>query len=334
RFDPRSMPYRSLCEFLTKQAHLLESAAVLLRSTVANARERRNDDQLSHPLPTELLYLIFTYLISDRALECNTDLVHASHVCRRWRTAALGNSSLWTLFDVNGSRRMHDKAQAFMERSGDKLIDVYCSRGPRRISVPPILEGLLPVSKKSHLILSLIINRRDELMAPLFLQSIWAEGFASHLRTLHILGSENIPERHGDPFASIAVNGLRMFEENISGDPRWTPTPLLRSLRLHGFHLHWNSPAYRNLTELELRIPDVEPPSQRQLLRILKACPDLRRLDLRLSGIAGPFVAAAHRVWDVSLPNLDTLSLNMPPPASIATVLEHLILPPTTRYSL
>ncbi|KAG8830898.1 hypothetical protein FRC17_004113 [Serendipita sp. 399] len=59
---------------------------------------------LFHPVrsvPVELLAQIFGMVVHDRRYTAFRDAVTLSHVCRAWRSAAIGHSSLWTTIKMN-----------------------------------------------------------------------------------------------------------------------------------------------------------------------------------------------------------------------------------------
>ena len=82
---------------------------------------------LTSNLPIELLQLIFGYCTESEDLPVGShrtfpSWIAVTHVCSRWRAAALNCSPLWTLINTNtmGKRWI----EAFLERSKSSLIDV------------------------------------------------------------------------------------------------------------------------------------------------------------------------------------------------------------------
>ncbi|KAH9915781.1 uncharacterized protein BXZ73DRAFT_54144 [Epithele typhae] len=326
------MAHDALCDFVDKHAPVLERSAAVLQHVVRVARQRRNSEQLVHRLPPELVSRIFTDLVSENTPEGDQNLVTATHVCRRWRLIALDDSSLWTGVNVVATRKHEHQAVAFIERSANRLIDVKFFGFMGLLNVLRMALGFRRASR-AHRIRSFVVGHRDENVVPTLMWTIAGSWYATHLHTLHILGTDSILDPEMERFASV-VSGMEAFDCVPAEDLEWTPTPALRSLRLHGYHLNWKSRVYRNLTELELRTPDAYPISQKRLLEILKACPDLERLHLLLADPDEPFVETGDFIWDVSLPKLVKLDLHMISPGSVAKILEHLVLPPTTRYQL
>ena len=70
---------------------------------------------INRRLPPEVLGIIPSFLVRDR------DRIIATHVCRHWRNAFLSTPSLWNR--ISSSRRL-EKTEAYLERSGDTLLDV------------------------------------------------------------------------------------------------------------------------------------------------------------------------------------------------------------------
>jgi len=73
---------------------------------------------INRRLPPEVLGIIPSFLIQDR------DRIIATHVCRHWRNAFLSTPSLWTR--ISAFEHL-DKTEAYLERSGDTLLDISIS---------------------------------------------------------------------------------------------------------------------------------------------------------------------------------------------------------------
>ncbi|KAK0245535.1 hypothetical protein EDD85DRAFT_21757 [Armillaria nabsnona] len=75
-------------------------------------------------LPHELLALIFSTGLRDLLSDAHRPLLALiCSICRHWRDVAIGASELWTTIHISSERRL-PAAQAFLERSKDRLIDV------------------------------------------------------------------------------------------------------------------------------------------------------------------------------------------------------------------
>ena len=88
---------------------------------------RRDTPAIASTLPVELLQMIFSYYTEFK--DCYAGVyrtcpawIAVTHVCRRWRAAALDYSSLWTSISTDTLGKGWIKA--FMERSDPSLIDV------------------------------------------------------------------------------------------------------------------------------------------------------------------------------------------------------------------
>lgn len=87
----------------------------------------RNVLNTASNLPVELLQLIFSYYTEFKDLSVGSyhacpAWITVTHVCRRWRAAALNYSSLWTV--INNDTLGKGWIKIFMERSNPSLIDV------------------------------------------------------------------------------------------------------------------------------------------------------------------------------------------------------------------
>jgi len=73
---------------------------------------------INRRLPPEVLGIIPSFLVQDR------DRITATHVCRRWRNTFLSTPSLWTRISAFENP---EKTEAYLERSGDTLLDITIS---------------------------------------------------------------------------------------------------------------------------------------------------------------------------------------------------------------
>ncbi|KAI0694173.1 hypothetical protein C8T65DRAFT_57902 [Cerioporus squamosus] len=290
--------------------HRLAKSAAARRATVAS-REAPVDIT---SFPIELLSELFSYLAWTRPLE--TDLVVATHVCRLWRIAALGNPLLW----AHVSATSLSKARAFFERSKFAPLNVH-------ISSPDDVEAMLNLLRSnSARVRSLHVETSD---LPTTAQCLL------HLSQMHVPILESLrldgPQQLSDPSTMRILHTL----QSRCGQEHWSScTPLLRHLHIRSLGIPWEAPLYQNLSVLDLRAPGMPPPSIIRLLDILRQCPDLESFALQTPMLSESSVLATDREGMVYLPLLRTFHLVGPPPARITEILEHLTLPPTTRYSL
>jgi len=73
---------------------------------------------INRHLPPEVLGIIPSFLVRDR------DRIIATHVCRHWRNAFLSTPSLWGRISTF---RHSEKTEAYLQRSGDTLLDISIS---------------------------------------------------------------------------------------------------------------------------------------------------------------------------------------------------------------
>ncbi|PBL01305.1 hypothetical protein ARMGADRAFT_1073600 [Armillaria gallica] len=75
-------------------------------------------------LPHELLALIFATGLRDLSSDAQRPILALiCSICHHWRDVAVGASELWTTIHISSERHL-PAAQAFLERSKDRLIDV------------------------------------------------------------------------------------------------------------------------------------------------------------------------------------------------------------------
>jgi len=73
---------------------------------------------INRHLPPEVLGIIPSFLVRDR------DRIIATHVCRHWRNAFLSTPSLWGCISAF---RHSEKTEAYLQRTGDTLLDISIS---------------------------------------------------------------------------------------------------------------------------------------------------------------------------------------------------------------
>ncbi|KZV70302.1 hypothetical protein PENSPDRAFT_734792 [Peniophora sp. CONT] len=248
-------------------------------STVASIRD------LTSVLPTELLALIFRYLVAlhpkdyqeynptdPRPLQ-PLDWIHISHVCRRWRTIALDSPQLWCrLFPKMGSAH-----EAFIQRS---------KNAPLLINGSLLKHQVIPADE----LLPSLLEQRDRIQA-LHLYDMYVDtlsklslGFTGHWPRLTSLDLSC--------FALVGAEELPKLPNNI-----FIETPNLQSLRLVGidFPCGSGSPSLRTL--------DYSAKPQKYFL-----LPPRSRADV--AGIVGTLS---------QMPELRTLHLNLMEPATNPT---------------
>ena len=102
-------------------------------------------------LPTELLVEIFRHARADSAFEAYAEIYHypvaLSHVCRHWRTVALGAPTLWANIDVleYHTKEARETARIYLERSKTCPIFLtwFAESEESRIDVPAVIKDLI-----------------------------------------------------------------------------------------------------------------------------------------------------------------------------------------------
>ncbi|KAI0648332.1 hypothetical protein C8Q79DRAFT_925264 [Trametes meyenii] len=308
------MPYGALCEVIDLCVPRLQNSVGAITDAVLHLQSLRNAGARVQRLPPELLVRIFSYCVwtsrEDR------DLITVTHVCRQWRAIALNNATLWRTIFVTSLA----KAEAFVQRSKRALLDVEY-RGS--IPVRDFMPLLSSVTKRLR---SLIVEV-DDTMTIGYIMGRFDIGPPPHLETLHLVGKiGSVSDRQ---FVKMIRGGMAVFlvHDNIF-------MPSLRSLRLSPICVPWQTDIYSRLSVLELGTPDMVPPSEQRLLEILRQCPGLETLRLDFRDQCLPLAPKDDPGWIVSLPLLATFSIRSLLPASIASLLSHLTLPPSTRYEI
>ena len=291
-------------------AQLSDQGASSRRTTFAS--HEATADITSFPI--ELLSELFSYLAWTRPLQA--DLVVATHVCRYWRIAALDNPLLWS--HVSATSVL--KARVFFERSKRVPLDVC-------ISSPDDVEAMLNLLRShSARVRSLHVETSDLPTTAQYLVHL-SQMQVPILASFHLEGPE----------LSSSDSGTTRFLHALQsrcGQEHWTsPMPFLRHLHIHTLGIPWEASLYQNLSVLDLRAPEMPSPSITRLLNILRQCPDLESFALQTSMFSEQPVSATNAESMVCLPRLRTFHLDGPPPGQIAEILEHLTLPPTTRYT-
>lgn len=113
--------YDSFCETIDQYDSHLTVSIEAIRKTVLHLRALRNARAVVHRLPPEILIHILSELVLTSDPPSSSNLVAATHVCRRWRTIALDCPVLWT--SIVGAN-LH-KTETFVHRSRDMLLDIH-----------------------------------------------------------------------------------------------------------------------------------------------------------------------------------------------------------------
>jgi len=243
-------------------------------------------DAKINSLPDHVLVDIFSALAfsSDESRLYAPDTV--SHVSSRWRAAALGASSLWTLIVVTFpvAAGQIARAKAALARSRDRPIDVHIDlRDPdwtwesdedqhqmKPVSVVEIMQWL----GRSHLRWRSLTVLTDT-WAPMHTFLAYSTMFSS-LPKLEQLSLNRCNAFAGLPDAPDPVpsDSVELFGGNAH-------LPNLRHVALAGVHVNYSCTGFRDLLSLDLRHqPRKVSPTIRQLRQLLHASPGLQSLSL------------------------------------------------------
>ncbi|KAK0456763.1 hypothetical protein EV421DRAFT_90635 [Armillaria borealis] len=99
-------------------------------------------------LPHELLALIFATGLRDLSSDAHWPILALiCSICRHWRDVAIGASELWTTIHISSEQHL-PAAQAFLERSKDRLIDVVVEGlyAPEQIYSPTIAREVAMIT--------------------------------------------------------------------------------------------------------------------------------------------------------------------------------------------
>lgn len=239
-------------------------------------------------LPPEILSLIFSclahcskYFVLDRIW------IWVTHVCKYWRYTALENPRLWSHMC---SFHHRDMVEAFLIRSKEAYITVRF------------------VQKKYLRVRRRLVRRDNILNLPMVLE---------HMRRICDLEMDISTNRDKNRLHNVEVAfnleapQLKRFcitssEALFTLPSLFASTALLKSLSAIKMTVPWNPTILQGLTELSLtgffENQDSEMLSLPDLLTILKYCPNLENLALRL---AGPTYAdTEENEIQVNLPHL------------------------------
>ena len=305
-------------------------------------RTRRNNFSLIGKLPPEILSCIFSFHALNQPN--SSDLIYdpddpfpsspsptrvglgwiaVTHVCRHWRQVALSDPNLWRTisFDLGA-----EWAEEMLARSKSALI--FYSRDlsfQPRISRRRSLDDEVTLRKHLSHVRQLVLSGSSESLAPA-MRALTTP--APHLELLEL-------RRNSPQFRELCIT--------LPSDIFAHTAPKLRHVTLHGCAASWDSPLFRDLTYLDIRIPPVVPfprsapaahsdllaiPTLDRLLSILEAMPSLQELTL---GNCLPRPDRTSRL--VPLRHLNKLCLEGSLSETVA-VLERVSLPGSASLSL
>jgi hypothetical protein len=296
-------------------------------------RTRRNNFSLIGRLPPEILSCIFSFHASNQSPP--KDPIHkpddpspsgsspnrlglgwitVTHICRRWRQVALSDPNLWStiIFDLGA-----EWAEEMLARSEATLISYSRDLSSQpRVSTRRSVDDEATLRKHLSRVRRLVLSGDPESLAPA------ARALTTPAPHLESLELRNAP-------GNLCIT--------LPSDLFAHDAPKLRHVTLFGLAIRWDSPLFRDLTHLEIRIPRRAPtvesillsiPTVERLLSILEAMPSLQVLTL---GNCLPRPESTGRV--VPLRYMSKLSLDGSP-SEVVAVLERVSLPSSASLSL
>ncbi len=304
-WSTKAAPRLSLLDHLSPQAspqelavarHALDNELYALHMIMCAMRTRRNNVSLIGRLPPEILSCIFSFhainqpVLSDPIYNPNDPFpsgyrygptrlglgwIAITHVCRHWRQVALSDPTLWRtiVFDLGT-----EWAEEMLARSKATLIS-YCrdlSFRPR-VSRGRSVDDELTLRKHLSHIQRLVLSGHPDTLAPA-VRALTTP--APYLESLELYRDASL---------------LHGFCITLPYDLFAHKAPNLRHVTLVGCAVPWDSPCFRDLTLIDIRIPPPSPsmspapaaqtdlpliPTLDRLLSILEAAPSLQELSL------------------------------------------------------
>ena len=226
-------------------------------------RRKKNKRALISRLPVEILIQVFSYYsASDRhphvRFRTPPPWLAVTHVCQRWRQAALSSPILWVDIITTNYRW----AEEMLERSRDVPIHITVDDAGS-VQTPSDVRAARLLFSKIHRAQSLVMTCADTILACM---PILFEAEAAPLL-------EELTITNFHPSSALDLVERPLF----SGK-----TPCLQFLSLHHCRVPWSSPFFRcDLVYLSLsHIPRDHRPHLQQLLDVLKSLTRLECLQL------------------------------------------------------
>lgn len=274
---------------LAREIDAAERALVALRS-------HKNNISLLARVPHEVFSEIFGILAKeDPPVVTDSHAlgwIVVTHVCHRWRTIALKNSSLWRLVDHNiGGQWMKIRLARSQPMSVHlKLRFPHSEHWPNDETLTHALSQLHRIERLG--LHDCITQSKFELIRDLLAQD------SATLREIHI--------------APRTVQGLPENEDNlvIATDTFTGNFPNLRSMILKNVQMTWDCTLFAGLTSLRIEGLAIERPTPEHMLAALGRMHDLQNLTLSFALPAATDNEWAAQAVSTQLKNLRYLKIN------------------------
>ncbi|KAG9042299.1 hypothetical protein FS837_011036 [Tulasnella sp. UAMH 9824] len=237
-----------------------------VQSQISDLKTRQNELLPVHHLPVEILAIILSTALSPWGYHRKrTSLLL---VCRTWANVINTNpSTFWTTLSSDDPPGQHDRLLQMARRMPVNIhIDFYATNPA---SLRNLREDLL--SKRLAFREVVFVGSNSSLADELLASCLF--GPAPYLQSLDltIYGGKTIGVDESDS-PEVPMNSVS--------------APNLRNVRLYGVSLPWDAAILRGLRSLSLEDlgssrSNTNPPTLKELVEIIRGCPDLRCLTLQ-----------------------------------------------------
>lgn len=258
-----------------------------------------------HAVPSEVLSTIFRFALGQPPLRPNTMELLAHHqtciriiiqlslVCKKWRSAVVGDGTLWTTLPVHSSRpHCHELTRTVLERSKHAVLDVsiVCMGDP---------------NSPSEAIFSKICQNFDR------------------IRSLHFVTTSSTTLRHLSlPASKLETLNIFTAEQPVEFKYLFGGNlPALRSLTLAGFP-SWPIGLFSNLKDMCLVLPPSYPTVMiSTLIDVMSRSPGIEQIDI------SAFLSMINDSPPSCLVRLQNLQKFTMRDCDSATILSHTVIP-------
>ena len=266
-------------------------------------KSRRNALALISRLPPETLATIFSFLLAEWNKEVRyLEWIQVTHVCRRWREAALGYPRFWSHIDF--TRLTSDGLAEILSRA--KMAPLLLEADFTRFNWPEPMIDAMGEDIEAHI----SHTRRLRIRGPLC--SVFKR-LASSALTL-----ESISLSHTSKSSQVVIP-VDLFN---------CTAPRLSSLELENCDISWKSPLLKGLRTLKIhRLSNEARPKLEDWLAALDEMPQLETLVLNSATPLASLASLTSRI--VTLPSLTKFHISAFA-KDCFLALTHLVLPALT----